>query len=598
MIERRRVQGGRPTPISEKAAAGRGPGAQSAPAAPERSASAGIDRSPESRQVRLEKFGGSPQTESAVEAGLGWLAAHQGPDGGWDRTDYATRCPRDDVCTGVAIRRTQPSLNPGLTGLALLAFLGAGHTDREGPYADVVQRAVDWLIAAQRPTGGFGLDENQSGYNDALATLALAEYSALTRDPRAEQPLRRAVTRLVASQQALGGWDYLPTAATGRNDTSITAWMVQALHAAAAAGVDVPRRTLVGAMLHLHRATEGDGRVWYADAGSGFSLDENMMPVYRYGPAMAAAGLMCTQMLGWRMDQPLLLREQALLLADPPNSARARGKDTTDLHSEYYWYYGTVAMFQRGGESWNRWNARLRDAILPLQNREKNREGQRRHAFGSWAPYGPNWGRWGRIGGRVYTTAICVLTLEIYYRNTPAYLKDDLLVSADDWTAYLTDRPPRDRREAVECLSRLRVEIGEPALVRALEDPDREVALAAAIALANLESPLGLKLLDDIATTLPPWTRAPVDEALQRARELSARPRPSGAVRRYSPDVRMATLDLPGSYVGLQVVIRREGRDVARMRVIQRFDGKSVAIAELLPGSTDAPREGDEVPGG
>ena len=37
---------------------------------------------------------------------------------------------------------------------------------------------------------------------------------------------------------------------------------------------------------------------------------------------------------------------------------------------------------------------------------------------GSWDPSGP----WGRYGGRLYSTAISTLTLEVYYRLLPLYL--------------------------------------------------------------------------------------------------------------------------------------------------------------------------------
>ena len=44
----------------------------------------------------------------------------------------------------------------GLTGLAVLAFLGAGYTHEEGNYAEVVSRAIRWLIDQQRSDGYLG----------------------------------------------------------------------------------------------------------------------------------------------------------------------------------------------------------------------------------------------------------------------------------------------------------------------------------------------------------------------------------------------------------------------------------------------------------
>ena len=398
-----------------------------------------FDRSPKSRQRGIERFGGTPQTETAVEAGLAWLAAHQSPSGIWDRFNFADQDPRGDRCTGEAIDRTTTSLDAGLTGLCVLAFLGAGYTDQDGPYREVVHNGVGALLEMQKEHGGFGPDpeDGMAGYNDSLATFALAEYYAMTRRPDVVEPLKRAVGRIVRNQQALGGWDYQPWPTIGRNDTSISAWMVQALHACAAAGIEVPRETLVKAALHFSRAAQPDGRVWYSDQGTGFELDGARQPRYRYGPAMTAAGLTCEQLLGWRLDDVIPRKQAALVLARPPSPEKFHGRDTSQLHSEYYWYYATVAMFQRGGGEWERWNAKLRDAVLPLQNREKTAAGRKRSAHGSWDPYAKHWGKWGKMGSRVYTTAICVLTLEIYYRHTPAYLTEDVLLTVDAWREYL-----------------------------------------------------------------------------------------------------------------------------------------------------------------
>ena len=71
----------------------------------------------------------------------------------------------------------------------------------------------------------------------------------------------------------------------------------------------------------------------------------------------------------------------------------------------YYWYYGTLAMFQYGGDPWKTWNAALRTALVGKQQTKAEEAG-------SWDPHGA----WGFAGGRVYSTAINALSLEIYYR--------------------------------------------------------------------------------------------------------------------------------------------------------------------------------------
>jgi hypothetical protein len=557
------------------------------------------NRSAEARQRGLNTFGGTPQTESAVEAGLAWLAAHQSRAGTWDRLHFDRRCPPDDRCPGPAIRREDQELTAGLSGLALLAFLGAGYTGREGPYTNVVDAGVDALVRLQEPHGGFSQSDGMAGYNDALATLALGEYFALTHDNLVRSPLENAVGRLVADQQQLGGWDYSRAPGSGRNDTSISAWVVQALHACAAAGIEVPRETLVRAALHFSGATERDGRVRYADAEPGVSLDDRLRPVFRYGPGMLAAGLTCEQLLGWRLDAPTPLRQRALVLADLPSAGKARGRDATGLHNEYYWYYGTLAMFQRGRTDWEEWNARLRDAILPLQERATVAGGRHKHhTYGSWPAYGANWGVFGRMGGRIYTTAICTLTLEIYYRHTPAFLAGDVLFSADDWRAHLEHLPLRDRVSAIACLGQLRLEIGEPALVELLADEDERVAVPAAEALAWLDSPAGLPVIDKAITEAPLWQQQALQSARDRAQAVRALPPVEGRVRLFDPKTARATLDLPRSYVGMAVRVQRADEEIARLRVIQRFTDRTVVVAERVePAGAASPKTGDRAVG-
>ena len=60
-----------------------------------------------------------------------------------------------------------------------------------------------------------------------------------------------------------------------------------------------------------------------------------------------------------------------------------------------------------GGVDWDRWNKIVRDLVIGLQ-KPKDAGCER----GSWDPSD----RWGQAGGRVYSTALAVLTLEVYYR--------------------------------------------------------------------------------------------------------------------------------------------------------------------------------------
>jgi hypothetical protein len=76
----------------------------------------------------------------------------------------------------------------------------------------------------------------------------------------------------------------------------------------------------------------------------------------------------------------------------------------------YEWYYATYAMHNMGGEYRIWWNQRMRDVLVEHQSREGD-------LAGSWDPKGDNWAA---TGGRVYTTALGALCLEVYYRYSEA----------------------------------------------------------------------------------------------------------------------------------------------------------------------------------
>jgi hypothetical protein len=130
--------------------------------------------------------------------------------------------------------------------------------------------------------------------------------------------------------------------------------------------------------------------------------------VYSYQPSDAPTSSMTAE--GWFCRQ---------LLGDPRDSARAAGsreflREVTPKwgrrSTTYLWYYGTLAYFQHGGEEWDRWNAAVKKQLVDHQERDGA-------AAGSWDPLD----RWAASGGRVYQTAICTLTLEVYYRYLPMY---------------------------------------------------------------------------------------------------------------------------------------------------------------------------------
>ncbi len=345
-------------------------------------------------------------TEAALRQGLDWLAAHQAPDGSWDADGFEAECGSigSNICGGAGFSEH----DVGVTGLALLAFLGAGSWSGQGEYADVIRRGLAWLGNRQDPDSGL-IGEPTSReylYDHAIATLAICEDYVFSHSPRMKRVARRAVDAILACRNPYGGWRY-DSPAAGENDTSVTGWMAFALAAARDAGLEVDGDALAGTLSWLDEVTDSaTGRVGYDSPQSSSARIQGVNDHFpREGAeAMTAVGLLCRIFLGQRPDRDPILGEHAnLLLRALPR--RVTDESGPDL---YYWYYGTFAMFQMGAHRstyWKRWEEALTPALLGGQRKDGDTRG-------SWDPDGP----WGRIGGRVYSTALATMCLEVHYR--------------------------------------------------------------------------------------------------------------------------------------------------------------------------------------
>lgn len=357
-------------------------------------------RGMDQRASLLDRLGGNEETENAVQLALRWLAAHQSDDGRWSASGFDSGC---EQCGGHSTAR----IDTALTGLAVLAFLGADHThEREGPYRDTVARALRWLADQQTPDGGFLREETM--YTQGIVTIALTEAFAMTGDPWLEGPARRAADFVVqARNRELGGWRYAP----GQfGDTSVTGWQVMALASARRAKIDVP----ADALTHVHRWMDAvrhptqPGRYAY-------------QPGRQYTNAMTAEGMFIRQLLGAHRDDRHQAGSALFLLENLP--------DWENAPDTYYWYYGTLAMFHHQGPEWDRWNRALQNALLPSQRRSGT-------AAGSWDPND----QWSQIGGRVYQTAIAALCLEVYYRYEPLTDPDEAIDAVGTIRGVVTNR--------------------------------------------------------------------------------------------------------------------------------------------------------------
>lgn len=551
------------------------------------------------RDAVLKKFGGNRKTERAVADGLAWLAAHQRPDGIWDRKGFDRLCPEHDRCSQTSLGYASRNANVGLSALAALAFLGAGYTHEEGEYADNLTNVFSYILAQQDLGGSFSASSGFQIYNDAIATIAMAEAYALTKDPVFKEPLERAVKHLARSQQTGGGWDYTDDTSTGRNDTSITGWVLMALKSAEASGVTVPVSTRFRLIEHFDNATEPGGRVWYANQRE--KKNKPQVPRFdnpyqrRYGPAMIATGLFSRSAFGFRLDSSSARTQIDRLLGDLPSLDKLRERNSNGLHNEYYWYYGTLALFNVGGDAWESWNQALRKTVMEYQERPVSRNGKRRHSYGSWPAFGRGWGKWGRTGSRIYSTAINTLTLEVYYRYVPAYLSPQGIIGPGDLRRQIANIPPHRHDTILTLTRRLHPDTGEPVLLDLRRSPNAEVALNAAIALAELGSPMSRSQLETELKFTDLATRRRITDSMKKI----APPKQNqsyGKITDINSQARMFLFETGGEplYYGQRVRILRDNRQIGAARINRRFTPHEAAAARIEESET-AIKKGDIV---
>jgi uncharacterized protein YfaP (DUF2135 family) len=361
-------------------------------------------RTQANREQWIAQYGGTLATERAVAEGLNWLARHQGEEGQWGPECLSDmppgRCEANDRCgtPGSQAHMAQ-------TGLALLAFQAGGHyAFNNRPYSEHVRKGLDWLVAHQADDGGLTSPQQNARhhsymYEHGIAAFALAEACAIARqsdqDPQGEylRAAEQAIRFIERQQNTDGGWRYQDSRQEA-SDTSVSGWQVLALKTAKEAGIEVNEQCLELTKRFFETCEVGEtGQTGYT-AHSG-----------PHSHATTGVGMLVHEFLLAKNDSPLVVKGSEYLAGQ---AEQMWGPDRRRQLSNYYiWYNCTLAMFQAGGENWKRWNDLVREVVVELQVRDTEKCER-----GSWPPNS----QWGQHGGRIYSTALAVLTLEVYYR--------------------------------------------------------------------------------------------------------------------------------------------------------------------------------------
>jgi hypothetical protein len=241
--------------------------------------------------------------------------------------------------------------------------------------------------------------------------LALTEAYGLSQWPILKKHARNAIEYVHETKNPGRAWRYNMgyVSPHEQNDVSVTGWMIMCLASAKDFGLPFHESDIIDALAYVDEMTDfTTGRTGYirkGEYGSRERGDELIWPGEKVEPMTAVAMLcrvFCANILDDFVSQEEILKKGANLLRNkPPKWDMEEG--TIDY---YYWYYGSYAMFQVGGKDWKYWKNRMLDAVLNSQRTDGCEKG-------SWDPQVDPWGD---SGGRVYSTALCTLSLEVFYR--------------------------------------------------------------------------------------------------------------------------------------------------------------------------------------
>ena len=331
---------------------------------------------PQDRMRRLKESGGTAKGEEAVVAALDYLQKTQKADGSWE------------------------AMHPvGMTGLALLAYLGHCETPQSKKYGDTVLKAITYLVnTGLNNKDGWLCSTPRSGhgpaYEHGIATYALAESYTFCSKLRIKIPdldkvAKKAGEILMAGQNSVGGWLY-GYAQGASGDNSIGFWQIQAMKACKHTKLWKDSEFTK----HSKLALEWLEKVQGPDGSIGYNSNPGQ------NPGLTGGGVLAFQM--WDEGDHKAVKKGVEWI-DKNASFEGGGINL------YYHYYHMQAMMNYGGKEWDKYNKKVRDPLIKAQNSD-----------GSWDL---SCGSHGQASQLHMSTCLATLMLEVYYRFLPSSAK-------------------------------------------------------------------------------------------------------------------------------------------------------------------------------
>jgi hypothetical protein len=290
-----------------------------------------------------------------------------------------------------------------MTSLAILALASLGHQPADPtPEGKCMRKALDFVLRpeAQEKDGYFGQNDGSRMYGHGIATLMLSEMLGMGADAAQDDLIRdkcRLAIKLILGAQKMpkndqnaGGWRYSPDA--GDSDLSVTVWQTMALRSARNAGLDVPKQAIDDAVKYIKLLYQGDRENRRAMTGGGFGYQSRGNEI-----STTAEGLLAMQVCGQYES------DEVRGAADRLFRDGIRQGERWFFYATYYYAQG---MYQRGSKYAAEGARLVPELLLPLQSREGWWEGMNGEE---------------RQGGRVYATAMAILSLSVKDHYLPIY---------------------------------------------------------------------------------------------------------------------------------------------------------------------------------
>lgn len=264
--------------------------------------------------------------------------------------------------------------------LLLLAHLGDGSTSRSGPRRELVRNSVRWLRRQQDESGRLLLRADPDWPLDhAIGTFALCEELRLSRFLRGGGR-----DQVFAAVDALGA---SLVAARPAPSVEFVLWAELCAHSLRRAAREFP----------------GDGDVIRVVPGLHEAAERLAVALAKVVPAAASTP---------REQAAALLREAHAGRFPAADDALPPAWPTDLLVDPLASFYAAAALFCRGGPTWKLATEELKRQVVKAQRQERTAGPDGEVLYGTWDPKGP----FGAQNGRLGSTAVGILLLEVYYR--------------------------------------------------------------------------------------------------------------------------------------------------------------------------------------